>query len=223
VIITLLVALCSAVVTFALSIVLWRVGMRYRLYPKIRERDVHTRPTPRLGGIAMFIGVLAALGVASRIPFFHIVFAFQNQVLAVVLAAALIVTVGVLDDFFDLDWSTKLIAQVLAAGLLPLVGGLQIVSLPIGGLTVGSTWMSLAITIFGVVAVMNAINFIDGLDGLVAGVALIANGTFLVYTYLLQREISPQNYFSLAGVIAAILVLLAGAPLGGYGGRRSRV
>jgi UDP-GlcNAc:undecaprenyl-phosphate GlcNAc-1-phosphate transferase len=205
VIITLLVALCSAVVTFALSIVLWRVGMRYRLYPKIRERDVHTRPTPRLGGIAMFVGVLVALGVASQIPFFHIVFAFPNQVLAVVLAAALIVTVGVLDDFFDLDWSTKLIAQVLAAGLLPLVGGLQIVSLPIGGLTVGSTWMSLAITIVGVVAVMNAINFIDGLDGLVAGVCLIANGTFYLYSYLLIREINRANYFNLASLISAIV------------------
>jgi UDP-GlcNAc:undecaprenyl-phosphate GlcNAc-1-phosphate transferase len=205
VIITLLVALCSAVVTFALSIVLWRVGMRYRLYPKIRERDVHTRPTPRLGGIAMFVGVLVALGVASQIPFFHIVFAFPNQVLAVVLAAALIVTVGVLDDFFDLDWSTKLIAQVLAAGLLPLVGGLQIVSLPIGGLTVGSTWLSLALTIFGVVAVMNAINFIDGLDGLVAGVCLIANGTFYLYSYLLIREINRANYFNLASLISAIV------------------
>jgi UDP-GlcNAc:undecaprenyl-phosphate GlcNAc-1-phosphate transferase len=211
VIITLLVALCSAVVTFALSIVLWRVGMRYRLYPKIRERDVHTRPTPRLGGIAMFVGVLVALAVASQIPFFHIVFAFPNQVLAVVLAAALIVTVGVLDDFFDLDWSTKLIAQVLAAGLLPLVGGLQIVSLPIGGLTVGSTWMSLAITIFGVVAVMNAINFIDGLDGLVAGVCLIANGTFYLYSYLLIREINRANYFNLASLISAIVF---GASLG---------
>jgi UDP-GlcNAc:undecaprenyl-phosphate/decaprenyl-phosphate GlcNAc-1-phosphate transferase len=205
VIITLLVALCAAVVTFALSILLWRVGMRYRLYPKIRERDVHTRPTPRLGGIAMFIGVLVALGVASQIPFFHIVFAFPNQVLAVVLAAALIVTVGVLDDFFDLDWSTKLIAQVLAAGLLPLVGGLQIVSLPIGGLTVGSTWLSLALTIVGVVAVMNAINFIDGLDGLVAGVCLIANGTFYLYSYLLIREINRANYFNLASLISAIV------------------
>ena len=204
-IITLLVALCSAVVTFTLSIVLWRVGMRYRLYPKIRERDVHTRPTPRLGGIAMFFGVLVALGVASQIPFFSIVFSFGNQILAVVLAAGLIVTVGVLDDFFDLDWSTKLIAQVLAAGLLPLVGGLQILSLPIGGLTVGSTWTSLAITIFAVVAVMNAINFIDGLDGLVAGVCLIANGTFFLYSYLLIREISRSNYFNLASLISAIV------------------
>jgi UDP-GlcNAc:undecaprenyl-phosphate GlcNAc-1-phosphate transferase len=111
----------------------------------------------------------------------------------------------VLDDFFDLDWSTKLIAQVLAAGLLPLVGGLQIVSLPIGGLTVGSTWMSLAITIVGVVAVMNAINFIDGLDGLVAGVCLIANGTFYLYSYLLIREINRANYFNLASLISAIV------------------
>ncbi len=87
------------------------------------------------------------------------------------LSATLIVVIGVLDDFFDLDWSTKLIGQVLAAGLLAWLGGLQIDSLPIGGVTVGSTWASLALTLFTVVAVMNMVNFIDGLDGLVAGVA----------------------------------------------------
>ena len=57
-IVTLLVALCSAVVTFLMSLVMWRVGVKYKLYPKIRERDVHTTPTPRLGGIAMFFGVV---------------------------------------------------------------------------------------------------------------------------------------------------------------------
>jgi UDP-GlcNAc:undecaprenyl-phosphate GlcNAc-1-phosphate transferase len=113
--------------------------------------------------------------------------------------------IGVLDDFFDLDWSTKLIGQVLAAGLLAWLGGLQIDSLPIGGVTVGSTWASLALTLFTVVAVMNMVNFIDGLDGLVAGVGVIANGTFYLYSYMLIRIVDQTNYFNLASLISAVV------------------
>ena len=202
-------ALISAVITFGMSLVVYRVSLRYRLYPKIRERDVHTRPTPRLGGIAMFLGILVAFGVAwllsSQFGVLNLIFSDSGPILAILGASLLIVVIGVADDIWDLDWMTKLAGQFVAAGLVAWLG-VQIYSLPIGGLTVGSPVMSIIITLFAIVLVMNAINFIDGLDGLVAGVALIANGAFLVYTYLLQREISPQNYFSLAGVIAAILV-----------------
>jgi UDP-GlcNAc:undecaprenyl-phosphate GlcNAc-1-phosphate transferase len=62
------------------------------------------------------------------------------------------------------------------------------------------------ITVFAIVLVMNAVNFIDGLDGLVAGVALIANGVFFIYSYLLVQETSPFNYFNLASLIAIVLV-----------------
>ena len=157
----------------------------------------------------MFLGILVAFGVSwllsSQFGVLGLIFSDQGPILAILGASLLIVVIGVADDIWDLDWMTKLAGQFVAAGLVAWLG-VQIYSLPIGGLTVGSPVMSIIITLFAIVLVMNAINFIDGLDGLVAGVALIANGTFLVYTYLLQREISPQNYFSLAGVIAAILV-----------------
>lgn len=202
-------ALISAVITFGMSLVVYKLSLKYRLYPKIRARDVHTRPTPRLGGIAMFLGILVAFGVAwllsSQFGVLSLIFSDSGPILAILGASLLIVVIGVADDIWDLDWMTKLAGQFVAAGLVAWLG-VQIYSLPIGGLTVGSPVMSIIITLFAIVLVMNAINFIDGLDGLVAGVALIANGSFLVYTYLLQREISPQNYFSLAGVIAAILV-----------------
>jgi UDP-GlcNAc:undecaprenyl-phosphate/decaprenyl-phosphate GlcNAc-1-phosphate transferase len=202
-------ALISALVTFGMSLVVYRLSLKYRLYPKIRARDVHTRPTPRLGGIAMFVGILVAVGAAyllsSQFPVLNLIFSDPGPILAILGAALLIVAIGVADDIWDLDWITKLAGQFVAAGLVAWLG-VQIYSLPIGGVTVGSPQMSIIITLFAIVLVMNAINFIDGLDGLVAGVALIANACFLVYTYLLQREISPQNYFSLAGVLAAILV-----------------
>lgn len=202
-------ALISAVITAGLSFFVYRFAMRYHLYPSIRERDVHSRPTPRLGGIAMFLGIVGAFGVSwllsSQFGVLSLVFSSSGTIFAILGAALLTVVIGVADDLWDLDWLTKLAGQLVAAGLIAWFG-VQIYSLPIGGLTVGSSKMSIIITLFAIVLVMNAINFIDGLDGLVAGVALIANGTFLIYTYLLQREISPQNYFSLAGVIAAILV-----------------
>jgi UDP-GlcNAc:undecaprenyl-phosphate GlcNAc-1-phosphate transferase len=200
-----LMAVVSAAVTFGLSWLILRLSRKHRLYPAIRERDVHTRPTPRLGGIAMFFGVMVALLIASAIPFFRVVFANPSAVLAIAGAAFLIVLVGVADDIWDLDWTIKLAAQLLVAALVAWQG-VQILSLPIGGLTVGSPYMSLAITILTIVLVMNAVNFIDGLDGLVAGVSLIANGVFLIYSYLLARETSPSNYFNLASLLAAVLV-----------------
>ena len=202
-------ALISAVITFGMSLVVYRLSLKYRLYPKIRARDVHTRPTPRLGGIAMFLGIVVAFGAAyllsGQFAVLRLIFADPGAIIAILGASLLIVAIGVADDVWDLDWMTKLAGQFVAAGLVAWLG-VQIYSLPIGGITVGSPLMSILITLFAIVLVMNAINFIDGLDGLVAGVALIANGTFLVYTYLLQREINPTNYFSLGGVIAAILV-----------------
>ncbi|MCJ1672933.1 MULTISPECIES: MraY family glycosyltransferase [unclassified Rathayibacter] len=200
-----LVSLAVAVVTCGLSWVIWKLSLRYRLYPAIRVRDMHTRPTPRLGGIAMFLGILVGFGIASQLPYFRLVFANPEPILAILGASLLIVLIGVADDIWDLDWTTKLAGQMIAAGLIAWKG-VQIVSLPIGGLTVGSPWMSLIITVLAIVLVTNALNFIDGLDGLVAGVALIANGVFFLYSYLLVQQTSPTDYFNLASLIAVVLV-----------------
>jgi UDP-GlcNAc:undecaprenyl-phosphate GlcNAc-1-phosphate transferase len=202
--------LFTAAVTFALAWAVWRLSMRFKLYPGIRERDVHKTPTPRLGGIAMFLGVVAAFAVSARNDFFAIVWADPYPVLGILGATLIIVLVGVADDLWDLDWTVKLGAQFLAAGIVAWIGKLQILSLPIGGLIVGSSWVSFALTVFAIVIVMNAVNFIDGLDGLVAGVCLIANGVFFAYSYMLLRDFTTSN-FSLATLIAAILI---GACLG---------
>lgn len=203
-------SLISALVTFGLSMLVYRLAHRYKLYPKIRARDVHTRPTPRLGGIAMFLGIVMAFLVAwlisAQFPPLKIIFDNPEQIFAILGAALLIVAIGVADDIWDLDWMTKLAGQFLAAGLIAWKG-VQVYSLPLGGVTaIGSSWISLLMTVFAIVLVMNAINFIDGLDGLVAGVALIGNGAFFLYTYLLVQQTSPSNYFNLASLIAALLV-----------------
>jgi UDP-GlcNAc:undecaprenyl-phosphate GlcNAc-1-phosphate transferase len=194
----------SAIVTFGLAYLIWRLSTKYKLYPSIRERDVHTRPTPRLGGVAMFLGIVVAFGAASFIPQLGLVFAEPGKVLGLLGAALIIVLIGVADDLWDLDWLTKLAGQIIAAGILAWQG-LQLSTLPIGGQVIVSPYISLTITVLAVVLVMNAINFIDGLDGLVAGVALIANSVFFVYVYILQAR-AQTEYFNLASLTTAVLI-----------------
>lgn len=196
----------TAAVTLACSWAVWQLSLRYKLYPGIRERDVHTTPTPRLGGVAMLLGILAAFAASAASPFFHIIWAQPPTMWSVLGAVLLIAIVGVVDDLWDLDWMIKLGAQFLAAGLVTIVGGLQIASLPLAEPVIGSPWLSIVITMFAIVIVMNAVNFIDGLDGLVAGVCLIANGVFFAYSYIIAHDIGQSSYFSLAPFIATVLI-----------------
>ena len=198
----------AAIITFAATYFTIRISRKHLSMPEIRDRDTHTTPTPRIGGLAMLAGMFAALLVAGSLTWFSSVFDEPQRILAIVSAATVIVIIGVLDDFFDLDWTIKLAGQVLAAGILAWQG-VQIVSLPIGGLVIGSYAVSMIITIFLTVLIMNAVNFIDGLDGLVAGVVLIGTSAFFLYTYLVTQQTSPTNYFNLASLISAIVVGMA--------------
>nr|WP_237465684.1 MraY family glycosyltransferase [Leucobacter luti] len=121
-------------------------------------------------------------------------------------ASAIIAAVGILDDLLDLDWMIKLAAQLAATGLLAW-NGLQILSLPFGDtIFVASSATNFVLTVFLMTLVMNAVNFVDGLDGLVAGVALIANSLFFIYTRLLHEEMGRVDSVTLASLIAAVLV-----------------
>ncbi|PCE14842.1 UDP-N-acetylmuramyl pentapeptide phosphotransferase [Microbacterium sp. SZ1] len=198
--------LITAAITFALTWVVLKVSLRFKLYPAIRERDVHTTPKPRLGGVAIFLGIAAAMGISAFNPFFATIWMPPQTMWSVLAAALLIAIIGVVDDLWDLDWMIKLGAQFLAAGIITVGGGLQILSLPFGDLIVFSSWLSITITMFAIVIVMNAVNFIDGLDGLVAGVCLIANGVFFAYSYILTRDTGASSYFNLASFLAAVLI-----------------
>lgn len=201
----------TATITFVCTWAVWQLSLRFKLYPGIRERDVHTTPTPRLGGVAMFLGIAAAIAVSAANPFFAIMWVPPQTMWAVLGAALLIAVIGVIDDLWDLDWMIKLGAQFLAAGIITVVGGLQILALPLGDMIIFSSWLSIAVTMFAIVVVMNAVNFIDGLDGLVAGVCLISNGVFFAYSYILTRDTGASSYFNLASFLAAVAI---GACLG---------
>ena len=202
----LLVAAVAALVTAVCSAGVLRLSRRFQLAPEVRERDVHKQPTPRLGGIAMFIGILVALIYAGTQTAFDGVFDDPARLWVLLGACTLIAVVGVLDDLLDLDWMVKLGAQLAAAGLLAW-NGIQIVSLPFGDtLIVGSPTVNFVLTVFLMTLVMNAVNFVDGLDGLVAGIAIIANAAFFIYTQLLTAQTGADSSITLAALIAATIV-----------------
>jgi UDP-GlcNAc:undecaprenyl-phosphate GlcNAc-1-phosphate transferase len=200
-----LVLITATVVSYLVSILLWRIGGKWVKQRDIRDRDVHQTPTPRLGGLAIFVSMLAATAVASQVGWFDEVFDNPRDVYALLGAAAIVVAIGFVDDLIDLDWLTKLAGQILAAGLVAWQG-VQIVSIPIGGLTLFSPTLSLVLTVLAIVLVMNAVNFIDGLDGLVAGVTLIASGVFFIYSFLLATGEADTPYFNYASLFTAILL-----------------
>lgn len=200
----LIIGLISAAISFVGSQALLRLSHRFKIYPGIRDRDVHTTPTPRLGGVAIVLGLGAGLIVAAFLPVFTDVFVNPLPVIGIGVAIVLMAVVGIIDDLIDLNWLVKLAAQLIAAGIMAW-SGVQIVSLPFGVIALISPTMSFLLTVFAVVLVMNAINFIDGLDGLVAGVTLIAGSVFFLYSYYLATGPGQTNYFSLSTLLTAAL------------------
>ncbi len=203
----LLVAVVAAVVTYLMTPLARWCALRWGAITAVRDRDVHAIPTPRLGGMAMFVGLLVALLIASRLPFLAPVYANPRPIFGIVGGAALVCALGVADDIWDLDWLTKLMGQVLAAGFLAWQG-VQLYQLPIAdmGVLSGSSRTTVFVTVVSVVVAMNAVNFVDGLDGLAAGVLAIGGSAFFLYAYLLTTGTSRDDYSNLATLVVAALV-----------------
>src|SRR3954451_21940553 len=207
------VLLAAAMVTFLATPVVRVAAVRFRVMAAVRDRDVHVIPTPRGGGVAMYLGVAAGVLVASQLPSLQRSFEFSTQTIAVLVAGGLICLLGVLDDRFGLDALTKLTGQIAAAGVMVLLGvQLAFLFLPvadIGTLSLGPD-LGVPLTILLTVLTVNALNFIDGLDGLAAGVSAIAALAFFVYSY----HLGLVGYRDVASAPALITVALAGVCLG---------
>jgi UDP-GlcNAc:undecaprenyl-phosphate/decaprenyl-phosphate GlcNAc-1-phosphate transferase len=215
----LLVALTAAIVTFLLvglvRVLAFRIGAV--AYP--RQRDVHVQPMPRMGGLAMYGGVLGGMLLAHQLPVLRSAFDFSYDPYAVIVGGGVIVLVGVLDDRFELDSLTKLAGQVTAAGILVLFG-LQwlLFWVPWGddGEGTGSL-LSLdqnqgaILSVLLAVTMVNAMNFVDGLDGLAAGIGLIAAAATCVFSIGLLANNGGDVGAYPPALIAATL---AGACLG---------
>ncbi|GAA4660916.1 MraY family glycosyltransferase [Kineococcus glutinatus] len=201
----LLVLVVAAAVTYLSTPLVRRTAQRVGAMTPVRDRDVHAVPIPRMGGVAMLLGLGAAMLVASRTPFLARVFDAEPGPMWVLAGAAIVCAVGVVDDVVQLDAVTKLAGQVLAAGVMAWQG-VRLLSLPVGGLTLLSNQMMLLLTVLGIVVTINAVNFVDGLDGLAAGIVGIGAVAFFGYSYALQRTGTPDGYSSLATLVAAATV-----------------
>lgn len=197
----------AAIVTYLATPLARVIAIRTHAITAVRDRDVHSAPVPRLGGVAMLAGLAVTLAIASQMPFLRPWFSGDNADLpwAILGAATLVCLLGVADDIWDLDWITKLVGQVLAAGFLAWQG-VQLYQFPVGGLVIGSSRLSLVVTVVVVVVAINAVNWVDGLDGLAAGVIAIGGSAFFLYTYVLTRNDNPTDFSSLATVVMACVV-----------------
>jgi UDP-GlcNAc:undecaprenyl-phosphate GlcNAc-1-phosphate transferase len=202
----LLITLTAAVVTYLLTPAVQRFAIWFGAMAEVRDRDVHAIPTARLGGLAMFGGMIAALVVAARLPEMRKVVEDSDAGEALLLAGGLIVLIGIADDRWGVDALTKLAGQVAAAGLL-IMNGVQMVWIPLPS---GSTLSlppsySVPLTVLIVAATINAVNFVDGLDGLAGGVVGIAAAALFSYSYLLS---ATNGLTRLSGptMITAILI-----------------
>ena len=211
----LLAGLTAAVITFLLVGPVRLLAIKLGAVAWPRGRDVHVTPTPRWGGLAMLGGVLAGVAMAYQLPALRLAFDTSSaEVLGAVLAGVLLVGVGVLDDRYDLDALTKFAGQTTAAGVL-IIFGVQWSTfwIPFGGGGDGISGSVLSLgygqgmllTVLFTVVLVNAMNFVDGLDGLAAGIGMIgalAVGTFAI-SLILQYGNDP-SYYSPA-LIAAVL------------------
>ncbi len=209
-----LVFVVALIVTYAATPLVRRVAIRIGAITPVRDRDVHATPIPRLGGVAILIGFVAAVAVAGRLPHLSCVVgsdatqcvggaaAAGAEIRGIVIGAVLITVVGAIDDVRELDWLTKLAGQILAAGAMA-YAGVQLLSLPILGVTVLPSPVLMVLTIGIVLVSTNAVNFIDGLDGLATGIVAVAALAFFLYVYGLSRSYDPPNVFSTATLVSA--------------------
>jgi UDP-GlcNAc:undecaprenyl-phosphate/decaprenyl-phosphate GlcNAc-1-phosphate transferase len=213
----LLVGLTTAVVTFLLTGLARILALRVGAVAMPRERDVHRAPIPRLGGVAMYGGILGGVLLSHQLPVLRRSFEFSGDVVGVLLAGGIIMLIGALDDRFELDSLTKFAGQVTAAGVLVLYGVQWFIFpwVPWNGgsgsaLILGQD-QAVLVTVALAVVLINAMNFVDGLDGLAAGIGFIAAVAIGGFTLqLLHRSGGSVSVYP-PTLIAA---LVAGACLG---------
>jgi UDP-GlcNAc:undecaprenyl-phosphate GlcNAc-1-phosphate transferase len=195
-----------AVTTFALMPLVRRLAFRVDAVVRPDERRVHERPTPTLGGVAMLGGLLVGMLVAWRMDAFDEIFAGSTEPLGVVIAAVLILAVGVIDDLREVSAPAKTAGIVLAASVLVFAGvSILVLRVPfLDTFLLSSDW-SFLVSVVWVVGMANAINLIDGLDGLAGGIVAIGSAAFFLYALQLGDEGLLQ--VGNIGPLLAILVL----------------
>ena len=199
--------LLAAIITYLITPLVRDLAIKSGAVAAIRSRDVHIEPTPRWGGLAMWFAMAITLVIVNYLPLINK--SFGRETIGIFLSGTFILFLGMLDDRFDLDPITKFAGQALSAGIL-LIYGIQILWLPINGITTLPTNIGQVLTVLFVMVVINAINFVDGLDGLATGIVLICAASFFAFSYLLAFV----NGLNRAGAPSLITAVVIGLCLG---------
>lgn len=209
-----LMAAAAYVVTFVFTPAAKRLAMRLDAVDYPSKRRINTQPTPRLGGLAVFLGIIAAVAVAiygnahlgwPPVLVSHPSLAVNYHMLAV--AVLLMVATGAADDIVQLSPKTKFAGQIVAASVA-VAGGLvihQIVNPFVGDAYIELGWFAYPITVIYLVAFTNIINLIDGLDGLASGISCIAALSMFSFAVLAGRHDAAALSLAVAGSCLAFL------------------
>lgn len=204
----LLVFAVAAAATYMATFAMRAMARRHGLVVMPDDRRVHERPTATGGGTGMYVGLLAAMAVASQLPAFSPVFRGSSGPFGVVIGATVIFCVGFADDVREMSPPAKLAGQVLAATVLYFFGiNMLFFHVPFVQTTLVLTtnWAVLA-TVVWVVVIANSVNFIDGLDGLAAGIVAIAAAAFFVYSHQLSVANVGISVTNAGPLLAAVTV-----------------
>src|SRR6476646_2280824 len=203
--------------TFLLTPLVRWLAIRYGavVAPSTDARHVHTKPTPTLGGAAMFVGFLAAMAVASHMQQFHEVFQNNSEPVGLLLGAGVMFVTGALDDLIEVSPPAKVAGQVLAAGVLTLYGVIMYFFLmPFNlfhtGVVILSPDLAPLVTAAWVVLLTNAVNLIDGLDGLAAGIVAIAGAAL----FLFADRLFKAGYLEATSVAPLVAIIAVGVCVG---------
>jgi UDP-GlcNAc:undecaprenyl-phosphate GlcNAc-1-phosphate transferase len=206
VVIFLVTAVAVAVVT---PLVRWG-AVKLGAIDRPSDRKVHPKPTPTGGGLGILLGVLAGLGIAYFFPEFRKLYRQTLELQGTVFAALIITAVGIVDDVRALSAPAKAAGQILAAGLL-ILNGVELLFfwIPSQGVISLGPDLAVPLTIAWVLIMVNAVNLIDGLDGLAAGIVFIAAAAFFIWVYH-----SPSLFPEASRAAGLLCAVAAGAALG---------
>ncbi len=182
----------AAVVTFVTTPIVSTVARRWNWVVEPDERRVHTIATPDVGGIAMWVGFVAAMAAARLIGPFDPIFARNSEPSGVLIAATLIFAVGLIDDIWEISAPAK-VAGTIAVAMVLVWKGVTMFYFRVPFQDVifvsSSDWLPI-VTIVWLLGMSQAINLIDGLDGLAAGIVAIGAGAFFLYsTFLIDKGV----------------------------------
>ncbi len=202
-----LVYLCSWLLALLVTPIVIRLARRFKMVDSSDIRKVHSRPVPRIGGVAVFVPMMvltiSVLFLNNDIgDKFH---GIQPKIIVLLSAAAFMFLVGLIDDIKGLRARVKFLCQ-LAAAITVCAFGIRITSIAVSDwFTLNLGWFSWPLTLFWIVGVTNAVNLIDGLDGLAAGISAIACGVMVVLALYFGQPVMAVIMLSLCGALTGFL------------------